>query len=228
MTLPDKFRTGPKSEHLSRYIAKRYGACGYPKNQAQIAYNPESKDNRYRWVENPKDGLRFTGTAHDVAREAGYRGMETGWYIDPHQDQEVHGEVYQLPARHGVPQYVPGVSDPDNEASLIDFRSTYDTAMDAAMDANGMAERYADDAREGYARDQAEQRIEEITAEIRTHYADFRALATEIRANQAQLTGLAEVRKLIRCSYRRMRTQIRKLRKQRATIQDNYWTAVEC
>jgi hypothetical protein len=185
-----------------------------------ILYNPEwvpdkPYGDRYRIVEFPTTGLRLVGTAYEVARKEGFRLDATGYYVDEHQDELAVGEVYQLPACKGKPQYVPAVHDPWNDAAIIDFHSVTDDIRDAVRWADSMADKYAEESRECYRKDQAEQRIEEIDTEITELYEGVKALARELRSNCDKLTGLTEVRKLIRREVTNTRAAIAKLRRER-------------
>lgn len=198
-----------------------------------IVYNPEwrpdyNKSANYRWVENASDGLRFVGEAHKI-RGSGNGNLpyfdralvdHTGWFIDHFQDQTVCGVVYQLPAsRKGESRYLPGVSDAYNDdCAVIDFHSVTDDLTDAIRWADSMAEHYAEAEREYQEKQAREDRAEEIAEEIKTEFADFKLLCREIRANCDKVTGLVEVRKLIHREYRRVRSNVRKLRRELAEV----------
>lgn len=146
-----------------------------------IIYNPQCDG--LRWVENASDGLRVTGAAHEVARDHYRRIDHRGWYCDDYQDTLAVGYVLQLPARRGVPQYVAAIADPYNgDAYRVDFTETHDDAGDAALAADGLAERYAEAEREYQRKSDAEQRIEEIADEIAENRADVLAILRERKA----------------------------------------------
>lgn len=195
-----------------------------------ILYNPEWKpehsNNRYRWIEHPTRGLRLKGSAHELARAEGQRLDHTGYYTDSFQSETVHGEVYQLPGKDGEPRYVPAVNDPNNDGAILDFHSVTSDLMDAVRWSDSMAEYYAEDCREGEAKDTAEQRVSEIKAEIEDTIAEVRALCTELRANCDKLTGLDKVKAAIRAEVLGARRKIHALRKEQRKIEDNYWEAV--
>lgn len=120
-----------------------------------------------RWIENPEAvGLRLVGLAHDVGR-AGYAYSRnavdhTGWYLDSdNMGETVSGVVYRLPARDGRARYLAGYADPyqadgrGNGPALLSLEvlegdatdSDYDpdpVLRDAAMRADGIAERMAE------------------------------------------------------------------------------------
>jgi hypothetical protein len=216
--LPERFKTQPRTQALEAYISRKYSTYGYRKGK-HIEFNPEftaegSRD-RYRWVENVSDGLRFVGASHEIIKL-----NHTGWYADNFQDETIHGEVYQLPARDGVPQFVPGVSDPNNDnCACIDFTSVTDDKEDAALWADSIAEQWAERERDFQAKDQAEQRLADIEEEIKTLYADFRRISREIRANCDKVQGIAVVRELVRNEWVRTKADIHKLRAERERIE---------
>lgn len=216
--LPERFNRQPRTQALEDYITRKYSTYGYRKGK-HIAYNPEfvaegSRD-RYRWVENVSDGLRYVGASHDIINL-----NHTGWFADNFQDETIHGEVYQLPAREGKPQYVPAVSDPNNDnCACVDFSSVTDDKEDAARWADSMAEQWAEREREYQAKENQKQRLEDIEDEIKTLYADFRRISREIRANCDQVKGIAVVRELVRNEWKRTKAAIHKLRAERERIE---------
>jgi hypothetical protein len=213
--LPERFQQGPKSKALTEYIQAKYSQYGYRRSKA-IEYNPESKDNHYRWVENIGDGLRKVGDAHEIVKRLGH----TGWFTNQFQDETVHGEVYQLPARGGIAQYVPAVNDPCNDdCACVDFTSVTDDKEDAARQSDSMAERWAEREREYQAEESAKIRLEEITTEIQDAYKDFRRVAREIRANCDKLQDVLVVRELVRDKWERTKEQIHRLRRERVKIE---------
>lgn len=212
--LPERFRQKPQSKELTIYITEKYSQYGYRRVRS-IEYNPESKDNRYRWVENVTRGLRKVGDSDDIISL-----NHTGWYTDNYHDETVHGEVYQLPARHGSPQYVPAVNDPDNrDCACVDFRSVTDDKEQCARDADRMAETWAEESREYQAKEDAENRIAEITQEMKDVYAEFRRISRGIRANCEQVQGVQVVKDLVREKWQNTKRTIHKLRTERSKIQ---------
>lgn len=223
MQLPERFLQQPRTQQLDAYVTRKYSRYGYPRARS-IAYNREFvpasqkraySPDRYRFVENASKGLRFVGIAHELMRL-----NHTGWYMDGWQEDVCHGVVYQLPARDGAAQYVPGVDDPCNDdCACLDFHSVTDDKEDAARMADSMAESWAEDAREARAKDDAEQRLEEIESEIHDQYAAFRQVAAEIRAYCEQLQGIAVVRQLVREHWQSTKAEIRKLRREQGRIE---------
>lgn len=220
----------------ARYVRAKYSAYGFRKRH-DILFNPAWKPDDhpsqyrrdvrgYRWVEDVSKGLRVTGEAHKIIRLD-----HTGYFTDNYQEETVWGMVYQLPARHGKPRYVPGVNDPNNEDSAcLDFSELYEDKEDAARDADRMAEVWAEDERE-YKED-AETKREELTADIHQAYADMRATIRQLRNtvvqepcdremgdNWKEASKLPIVRELVKAEWRRFKAAVSKLRKQRAKIE---------
>jgi len=213
------------TRELADYINRKYSKYGFslPRSSA-IAYNPEwspegRSGERYRWVECPSDGLRKVGKASDIVRL-----NHTGWYTDNYQSETVHGEVWQLPAdREGNCRFVPGVNDPCNDASVLDFRSITDDKEQCAWEADRMAEMYAERAREYQAKDEAERRLEEIGEEIQEEYQGFRRITKELREScrSGAVTGVPVVKELVRKEWSRVKARILRLRAERTRIEEN-------
>ncbi len=234
--LPDAFTYGPHTRVMSDYLSRRWSAHSYgwfKRGGKCIEFNRESTESdRYRWVEHPKDGLRFIGAVHDI-RMSGDGNLpyfdralvdHTGWFTDNYQDELVYGEVYQLPSRDGANQYVPAINDPNNDAAILDFHSVTDDIREAIRDADRMAERYAEDEREYQAKESAKARIEEIDIEVKTMYREFKELARELRANCDRLTGLTHVQQLVRDKWSDIRSEIEALRRERDKLADDFWS----
>lgn len=177
--------------------------------QGDRSVNPD----KYRWVENITPALRFVGRSDEIVRL-----RHTGYYTNQFQDETVRGEVYQLPARNGKPQYVPAVSDPCNEnCAYLDFRSVTTDKEDCARNADSMAECWAESEREYQAKESGRMRIEEIQDEIKTLNRKYRSLCKAIRAEG--IKEIAVVKQLIRGQWKETKAGIAKLRTERAKIE---------
>jgi hypothetical protein len=215
-----KMRHYDLMQRLTRPYSK--GVYGLLRRKKQgekaIAYNRQLDSDGTRWVENASDGLRFTGKAHDIARAEGYRLDHTGWYLDDDgMGETCWGVVYQLPARNGELQYVPGhATSYDDGGACLDFSNIKSELRDAVYASDRLAERYAEVEREYQRVESAKMRIEDITAEIKDAYAACRDLCNEIRASGVD--QVAVVRKLIRAEVCRVRRSVRKLYKERAEL----------
>lgn len=235
--LPERFTHGPHTRAMSLYLSRRWSAHSYGwfKRAEHLLYNPEWKPenhggrDRFRWVERPGAGLRFVGDVHDIRGDGNGNTPyfddalvdHTGWFNDNFQDETICGRVYQLPARDGKPVYLPAVSDPNNDAAIIDFHGATDDLREAIYAADSMAERMAEDERRYQAEESAKQRIEEIDEEIKTTRADLLTLIRELRANCDKLSGLASVRAVIREHIQSVRAQCDALAEEREKVEEN-------
>lgn len=147
-------------------------------------YNPRIDNERgqpseRRWVEDTaRAGLRFVQYADEILPHLGHKGYFT---TDELGGEVLRGAVWQLPARHGKCVYVYGYEDACNEgAALIDFQYT-DDLQDAARWADSRARHDAEQEREAFQEDQAEQRAQEWLEERRTLASKARAAIEWIR-----------------------------------------------
>lgn len=195
-----------------------------------IIYGPEfeSGSDRLRWIEHASRGLRVVGTAHDIAREEGYRRAidHTGWHLDPWGDGDtVHGAVLQLPARDRAPRYVPAVSDPVNDdCYAVDFHAITDCKMDAARWADGLAEQYAEHEREYQLQESAKLRAEDLREEACKLRDEHRALVAEMRmARSRDVFGSPwpVICARLRADLAALRARVRKALKDAARIESN-------
>jgi hypothetical protein len=195
-----------------------------------VTYNPEyvpeyAKHERYRFVEYPQHGLRFVGNAHDICKshdDVPSRLVDhKGWYIDSFQQETICGQVYQLPARDGKPQYVPAFSDKCGEGSVIDFHNITDNLSDAVRWSDTMAEHAAESAREYELKDRAEQRIAEITDELKEARNELHALIHELK--QTVISANGSVCHVLRSHIASTRESMHKLYKLREKLKENYW-----
>jgi hypothetical protein len=218
--LPERFQQRPQSEQLSEYIARKYGKYGFKRSNSILfnrEWQPEKTTERYRWIENVSKGLRRVGEVGDIIRMD-----HNGWYTDNFQNETVSGEVWQLPARDGEPQYVPAVEDPCNpNCAALDFHSITTDKEECARWADSMAEQWAEREREYQAREDAKNRLEAIEAEIKDEYKDFRRITREIRGNCDALKGIQVVRELVKDRWQETKASIRKLRREQKRIEEN-------
>lgn len=155
-----------KAVDAIRY-AREYQASGkapyYIDGRPSIFYNRANGDG-CRWVEYPENGLRVKGYADEVAQ----RIQHKGWFINDFQSEVYRGQVFQIPARNGLPRFLAGYEDAHgNNAALIDFSSFYDDETEAAYAADRMAERDAEKEREYNEAWQAGSRYAEAGEEIK-------------------------------------------------------------
>lgn len=171
-------------------------------------------------------GWRVVGDASEILRGAGYwrAADRCDWYADNNCCAVLKSAVLQIPARDGVPQYIPAVYCSDWDGATAWPLDRYATAEDAARAAAGYAEREAEESREFYAKDAAEQQIEEQRAEIHANNRAALALIREIKAAgasfspavcQALRDRLADYIEERRAAFARI-----------AELEDDHWTAV--
>jgi hypothetical protein len=186
-----------------------------------IEYNPicEPKSMHgyrgVRWIENVSRGLRFVGYADDIARL-----NHKGWYIRDEDYGEVYrGVVYQLPARHGLPQYVYGYADPCNDdCALICFDVEADKA-DAARAADRFAEIFAEHERDYDRAASAKQHYDDLADEVKRLRAEALAVGRGMRADLDMDAACERVcRDKIKSCYR----AIQQARKERAELLDRF------
>jgi hypothetical protein len=103
-----------------------------------------SADRREFYCDNWPEGWRDLGDAHEVNR----RMDNTGWYVSVHMDEVCRGRVLQIPARDGVPQYVPGTYNTECDGVTLYPLDRYEEPEEAARAADGYAERSAEVQRE--------------------------------------------------------------------------------
>lgn len=96
------------------------------------------------WESKAQVPFRFTGYADEVAARIGHKG----WYCDQFQDRTLRGIVFQLPARNGVTQYVPGYEESDGWSVVLYLDRLEEESRDAAYAADSLAERMAEQERE--------------------------------------------------------------------------------
>jgi hypothetical protein len=130
---------------------------------------------------------RDIGTAHEVSRREGSRAVEhDGWFCDSFQSETVKGHVLQLPARKGVPQYVPAVSWSDQDGVTLYPLDRHDSALDAARSADGYAERIAESERDYAEASDARQQWDSLGEELAEEKAERRRARAALAALRGQ------------------------------------------
>lgn len=115
-----------------------------------------------QWNENPEQFARSVKFCDHIATRT---IRHKGWFLsDVFQDETARGVVFAI--SHG--RFMAGIADPyqfDDKAMagpcVVCVDEVFDTELDAALRADSLAERYAEDARE----DDAKQRAEDDAAE---------------------------------------------------------------
>ena len=155
------------------------------KKQTCIEYNPVCDPERMhgyrnvRWVENASRGMRLVGFADKIDRCI----RHNGWYTSDEMDMGnlYRGVVYQIPARKGIPCYVYGYADPNNEdCALLSF-DLEDTKEAAARFADRFADLFAEQARDYQRAWAAGRRYEELGSEVADMRGEALAIGSEAR-----------------------------------------------
>lgn len=144
-----------------------------------------SPDGRAYYCDTWPTGFRYVGTASEAyRREHGCRSRTIfeGWYNDEFRSDLSVGHVLQLPARDGKPCYVIAVDETDSEGKTVWPLRMFDSMSDAALAADGAAERWAEINREENEKFQREQEIEESREAIISIRSDLRLLVREMKA----------------------------------------------
>lgn len=170
------------------------------------------------WLDNHRDApnLKHYELAHDVAR-IGHKG----WYADNDYWETVTGTVSVM--RLGKWAYVvAGVTYKESDCDTLYWdtiekipareawdengyktEALEDAMRDIAHQADSIAERRAEQDREAWIADQAQQRIEELADEIATARDHIRTLAREIKAHGAYTPAVCQtLRDTIRSQWR--------------------------
>lgn len=127
-------------------------------------------------------GWRDHGSAHDVCRREGSRRIDhNGWYCDADQRETVQGYVLQIPAREGVPQYVPALKWSDRDGVTLYPLDRYEEILDAASAADGYAEAIAEQEREWDEAWQAGSLWSDLGEEIKSNNAQIKEYRASLR-----------------------------------------------
>jgi putative intracellular protease/amidase len=194
--LPTEYRfhrlTGlPAREALTRARADiAAGTRRYPRHFSD--WQNATGEDGGKWFETPEmDGFRLVGFADEISNI-----RHTGWFANEFQDEKLRGVVYQLPARNGRPQYVPGYADPCNRGAarlwlgdLVEGDNGEDepARRDAARCADGIAEQCAEKAREYNAAWHAGSHARDLDQEAKTARAELLAFLRELKPKKAAL-----------------------------------------
>lgn len=159
-------------------------------------------------------GLRDVGKAHDIIRL-----RHTGWYADSEGFELYVPQVWQLPARNRIPQYISGFVVGDSDCVLLsatDFKlDIFDSKEDAARAADSFAEIRAEHAREwSDANDAefiAEQSVEDARESMLLAFGECRAIVAELRTAGIPKAIRARISKALCAEHAKARKFIGKL-----------------
>lgn len=170
------------------------------------------------WYCDQWPALRDCGPASDFLT---YRAA-IGFYSDPWFDSVVSGRVFQLPARHGVKQFIAGIESTGYDVKTLYIGEIFDDPKDAAMRAQEYAERVAESDLECAAKDAADQDIERLHDEARDAIKSFCALKHELHADLSP-----HIHAVVADTLRRYRNEVSDAMKRVRALRDNFWLAVE-
>jgi hypothetical protein len=117
-----------------------------------------------------------------------------GWYVDDTEHDVTEPYAVQLDR---FPDYIfPAISDPWNDWVTVDiadhFPNTEQGRLDAIYAANRWAEKWAENSREYYAKEEARARLADIRTEVRELIADIRALCPALGEHKAAASALRD------------------------------------
>lgn len=151
-----------------------------------------------------------------------------GWFADNFEDEMLRGRVWQLPARNGECLYLAGYTRPNAGDAVIGlhiFREdnpgnrwdAYANARDAAIRADSMAERDAEESRQYSERWDEASRHDSEREDARQELKDARSAARsalrsmrELRATVKDCDAVEETRVIVIMQYRKARNLMRR------------------
>lgn len=176
-----------------------------------------------RFFENQTDAdLRFAGWA-----DAHVRLRHTGWYADNHNEEIFRGAIFRLSAKGRQARFVAGYGESMNDGFVLDLTGVWvNDLFGAAREADRLAERAAEDARDYEARESASIRIDEIAGELVSIRTDILTLCRSIRQACPGIGHHQPIRKVLRTTLQSHRQNRAALVRERDRLQDNYWSVV--
>lgn len=181
-----------------------------------------------RWIENVAAiGLREAGFADELLSL-----RHKGWFADAFQDENYRGQVWQLPARNGRPQFVYGYADPCNPgAAFISFdiergedSEGEQAKREAARHGDSMAEIFAESEREYSEAWQAARQWEELADDMAKARAKAKALVADMRAAiKAGQLASAAICEALRAQVRAYAGQWEAAREEREELANSFY-----
>jgi len=190
---------------------RKYAAPGYPCRPTNIPFPaaPTAADWRRALIHDPAfmqaDVPHVTeqewhsinlSSAHvrDYWRGKDLTRHAAGWYVDDFCNDVTEPYAVQLDR---FPNYIfPAITDPWNDWVTVDiadhFPNTEQGRLDAIHAANSWAEKWAENSREYYAKEEARARLADIRAEVRELIADIRALCPALGERKAAASALRD------------------------------------
>lgn len=171
-----------------------------------------------RWCEDVSGHFRETDFADKIVRL-----NHRGWFVDNFQSETTRGQVLQLPARHGQTLFMAACTDPCNPNCAVVEIYLYDNKEDAARAADLLAERYAEDSREGDLKQMAKDNI----AELKSAIINTRKQIKELLAGIRQSNVADVVCKQLRADVRRLRAEVQQNLERIQNIESNPYILIE-
>jgi hypothetical protein len=181
-----------------------------------------------RWIENVAAiGLREVGFADEILSL-----RHNGWFADAFQDETYRGQVWQLPAHNGRPQFVYGYADQCNPgAAFISFdiergadSEGEQAKREAARHGDSMAETFAESEREYSEAWQAARQWEELADDMAKARAKAKALVADMRAAiKAGQLASAAICEALRAQVRAYAAQWEAARQEREALDDSFY-----
>lgn len=186
----------PIRARLERYLKNRNGhrCCGHihPDGRGSFCLTPilhpdrnprfKSGSSTMLWVED------FFGRSHRWCDKVYCSGIRhTGWYTDSFQDETARGLVIRVTGRHGNDQFMAAIADPWNYDRkhmtgpvMLYLDEVFDDESEAAIRADSITERYAEECREDDEKQRAEQEAAEAEREAAEaqHWAERDTITT--------------------------------------------------
>lgn len=213
-----KRATDYKANHpdANHYIDWRHWMIRQKKSPSTICHDNENP--KVLYVDSLDSlGWRKCGDSEDLITL-----RHSGWYADNDQDSLIKGTVLQLPSRHGVKQYVPATYHTDYDTCTVYLNDTGPDREQAARDADRNAEIEAEESREFYAKDAAEQQIAEAREEIHRINKETLAVLKEIKTVTLPPHMCSLFKGAVRQHLADRKAQFERI----AELKDDHWNAV--
>ncbi len=189
----------------------------YPMN----ASDPERAARRF-FEDAEQAGLRFVGWADESLRL-----RHTGWYSDNYAEETFRGAIFRLPAKRGQERFVAGYGESMNGGFVLDLSGVWnDNLTGAAREADRLADRAGEEAREYEAKESATLRIKDIADDLKSIRTDILALCRSIRKACPDIGQHKPIRSALRSALQSHLRNRKALVAERERLQDNYWCVV--
>jgi len=185
------------------------------------ASGPERATRRF-YEDAEQAGLRFVGWADESLRL-----RHTGWYSDNYAEETFRGAIFRLPAERGCERFVAGYGESMNDGFVLDLDQVWnDDLIGAAREADRIAERASEDAREYEAKESATLRIEDIADELKSIRSEVLELCRSIREACPDIGQHKPIRSALRSALQALLRNRASLVAERERLQDDYWSVV--